>query len=117
MRTIAHIRRRIDRLVSAYQEALMTIDELRERMPALRRQEQAVHSEWKLVVDHVQNRERYLRISETLTDFLVRLRPAAETMGIQDRPRIVQLSVKEVLVGDDTIVRWHENHRTASQEQ
>ena len=96
----------------------MTIDELRERMPAdMRRQELAVHSEWQSVVDHVQNRERYLRIVETLTDFLVRLRPAAETMDIQDRPRIVQLLVKEVLVDDDTIVRWHENHRTASQEQ
>ncbi len=106
-RRLAHIRRSIDRLVSAYQEALITIDELRERMPELRRQEQAVHSELQSVVDHVQNRERYLRIAESLTDFLARLSSVAETMDIQERQRIVQLLVKEVLVGDDTIVIRH----------
>ena len=93
--------------MSAYQEALITIDELRERMPELRRQEQAVHSELQSVVDHVQNRERYLRIAESLTDFLARLSSVAETMDIQERQRIVQLLVKEVLVGDDTIVIRH----------
>ena len=106
-RRLAHIRSSIDRLVSAYQEALITIDELRERMPELRRQEQAVHSELQSVVDHVQNRERYLRIAESLTDFLARLSSVAETMDIQERQRIVQLLVKEVLVGDDTIVIRH----------
>ena len=106
-RRLAHIRSSIDRLVSAYQEALITIDELRERMPELRRQEQAVHSELQSIVDHVQNRERYLRIAESLTDFLARLSSVAETMDIQERQRIVQLLVKEVLVGDDTIVIRH----------
>ena len=44
-RRLTRIRKSIDRLVDAYQEALITIDELHRRMPELRRQEHAVHAE------------------------------------------------------------------------
>jgi len=39
-RELAHVGKGIERLLSAYQEALMSIEELRERMPALRQREQ-----------------------------------------------------------------------------
>ena len=35
-RELAHLGKGIERLLSAYQEALMSIEQLRERMPALR---------------------------------------------------------------------------------
>jgi site-specific DNA recombinase len=39
-----HVGKGIERLLSAYQEALMSIEELRERMPALRQREQALRA-------------------------------------------------------------------------
>ena len=106
-RHLTRIRNSIERLVNAYQETLITLDELRERIPELRRQEKAVHSELLSVADHAQDQETYLRLTETLATFLAQLRSSAETMDVAARQRIVQLLVKEVLVGDDTIVIRH----------
>ena len=104
---LIRVRKGIDRLVTAYQEELITIDELRDRTPELRRQEQALHRELQSAVDRAQDRETYLRLAETLTDFLARLRSSAETLDIAERQRIVRLLVKEVLVTEDKITIRH----------
>ena len=104
---LIRIRKSIDRLVNAYQEELITIDELRARTPELRRQEQALHRELQSVVDQAKDRETYLRIAETLTGFLARLRTSATTLDIPERQRIVRLLVKEVLVSEEKITIRH----------
>ena len=104
---LIRIRKSIDRLVTAYQEELITIDELRARTPELRRQEQALHRELESAVDRAKDRETYLRLAETLTGFLARLRSAAETLDIAERQRIVRLLVKEILVTEDKITIRH----------
>ena len=101
---LVRTRKSIDRLVNAYQEELITIDELRARMPELRRQEQALHRELQSVVDQAKDRETYLRIAETLNGFLTRLRSAAESLDVPERQRIVRLLVKEVLVSEEKII-------------
>jgi site-specific DNA recombinase len=106
-RRLIRVRKSIDRLVNAYQEELITIDELRDRTPELRRQEQALHRELQSAVDQAKERETYLRLAETLTDFLERLRSSAETLDIAERQRIVRLLVKEVLVSEDKITIRH----------
>ena len=104
---LIRVRKGIDRLVTAYQEELITIDELRTRTPELRRQEQALHRELQSAVDRAKDRETYLRLAETLTDFLARLRSSAETLDIAERQRIVRLLVKEILVAEDKITIRH----------
>ena len=104
---LIRVRKSIDRLVNAYQEVLITLDELRDRTPELRRQEQALHRELQSVVDRAKDRETYLRLAETLTGFLERLRSSAETLDIAERQRIVRLLVEEVLVEEDTIIIRH----------
>ena len=106
-RNLARIRKAIDRLLQAYQEDLITIDELRARMPALRRQEKAVDAEWQSVIDQAREKEVWLKLTETLTSFLALLRESAETMDVAERQRIVRLLVKDVLVGDDAITIRH----------
>ena len=101
---LIRVRKGIDRLVTAYQEELITIDELRDRTPELRRQEQALHRELQSAVDRAKDRETYLRLAETLTSFLARVRSSAETLDITERQRIVRLLVKEVLVSEAKIV-------------
>ena len=106
-RELAHVVKGIERLLSAYQEALMSIDELRERMPALRQREQALRAELQAIADQANDRAVFLRLAETLTAFLARLHGAADTLSITERQRIVRLVVKDVLIGDDTITIRH----------
>src|ERR1035438_8687646 len=106
-RELAHVGKGIERLLSAYQEALMSIEQLRERMPALRQREQALRAELQAIADQGNDRAAFLRLAETLTAFLARLHGAAGTLSITERQRIVRLVVKDVLIGDDTITIRH----------
>ncbi|MBO0754553.1 MAG: recombinase family protein [Bradyrhizobiaceae bacterium] len=106
-RDLTRTRKSIDRLLIAYQEDLLSLDELRNRMPELRQREQAMHAELQSIVTQAQDRAAHLRLAETLSAFLSRLRSSAETIDVLERQRIVRLLVKEVLVGDDAIVIRH----------
>jgi len=106
-RDLARIRKSIDRLLTAYQEGLLSLDELRERMPNLRRREQADNAELQAVVDQSVDRTAYLRLAETLATFLTRLRSSAGALEVLERQRVLRLLVKEILVGDDKIIIRH----------
>jgi site-specific DNA recombinase len=106
-RELVHVGKSIERLLRAYQEALMSIEELRERMPALRQREQKLRAELQAIADQANDRAVFLRLAETLTAFLVRLHDAADTLSITERQRIVRLVVKDVLIGDHTITIRH----------
>jgi site-specific DNA recombinase len=106
-RELTRVGKTIERLLNAYQEELVSLEQLRERMPALRRREQALRAELQAIADQAHDRAAFLRLAETLTAFLARLRSAADTLDVIERQRIVRLVVKEVLIGDDTIVIRH----------
>src|SRR5215469_9872470 len=106
-RDVVRIRKGIDRLLTAYQEGLLPIEELRERMPQLRRRQQASNAELQAIADQSVTRTAYLRLAETLNTFLTRLRSSATALDVSERQRIVRLLVKEVLVGDDKIIIRH----------
>src|SRR6202040_889632 len=61
---------RPSRLLTAYQEDLLSLDELRHRMPELRRREYATRAELQSIADQTIDRTAYLRLAETLTAFL-----------------------------------------------
>ncbi len=106
-RELTHVGKGIERLLNAYQEGLLSIEQLRERMPALRQRARSIHAELQVIADQTADRAAFLRLAETLTSFLARLRSAAETLNVIERQRIVRLVVKEVLIGDDTITLRH----------
>ena len=106
-RDLARLQKSIGRLLTAYQEDLLSLDELRHRMPELRRREYAIRAELQSIADQTTDRAAYLRLAETLTAFLARLRSSAETLDIIERQRVVRLLVKEILVSDDRIVIRH----------
>jgi len=106
-RELTHVGKGIERLVSAYQEELLSIEHLRERMPPLRHREQTLRAELQGIIDQANDRTVFLRLAETLTAFLARLRTAAETLSVTERQRIVRLVVKDVLIGNDTIAIRH----------
>jgi site-specific DNA recombinase len=106
-REVVRIQKSIERLTTAYQEDLLSLDELRQRLPALRQREAANRSELQSISEQSASRAAYLRLAQTLTVFLERLRESADTLNVEERQRIVRLLVKEVLVADDTIVIRH----------
>jgi site-specific DNA recombinase len=106
-RDLTRIRNSRERLLTAYQEELLSLDELRDRMPALRQREQAVQAEWQALTTQTADQAAYLRLAETLTAFLERLRLTAQTLDKGERQRIVKLLVKEVIVGENTVTIKH----------
>ena len=106
-RELIQVGKGIERLLTAYQEGLLSIEQLRQRMPALRNREQMLRSELQAFTDQINDRAAFLRLAETLTAFLARLRSNAETLDVAGRQRIVRLVVKEVLVGENDITIRH----------
>jgi site-specific DNA recombinase len=104
---LIRLKKSINRLVTAYQEGLVSLEDLRERSPPLRQREHAIQSELQSIADQVTDRATYLQLAETLSAFLHRLQSAAKTINTLDRQKIVRLLVKDILVGDDTIVIRH----------
>jgi hypothetical protein len=106
-RELTHVGKGIERLLTAYQEGLLSLEQLRDRMPALRHRQQTLSAELQAITDQTNDRVAFLRLAETLTAFLARLRSAAETLSVIERQKIVRLLVKDVLVGEDIITIRH----------
>ena len=93
-RELTHVGKGIERLLTAYQEELLSLEQLRERMPALRHRQQTLNAELQAIADQTNDRAAFLRLAETLTAFLARLRSMAETLSVTERQRIVRLLVQ-----------------------
>ena len=96
-----------ERLVTAYQEGLVTLAQLRQRMPALQKQAQAIGSELQSLEMAAVDEAKYLQLAESLAGFRSKLRSRADTLDTAARQQILRLVVKEILVGTDTITLRH----------
>jgi len=63
------IEKNSERLVTAYQEGLVTLAQLRQRMPALQKQAQAVGSELQSLEMAAVDQAKYLQLAESLGAF------------------------------------------------
>jgi site-specific DNA recombinase len=106
-RELAQTQKRMERLLTAYQEELLSLDELRRRMPELRRREQGLQAELEALRSQAADQGCYLRLAQTLSTFLDSLRDKVETLDVLDRQRIARLLVKEVVLGHDEIIIRH----------
>ena len=97
----------LTRLISAYQEELISLDELRERTPDLRSRERSLHTQLDAVATQLVDREAYLRLAENLETFLARLRDNTEHADTREQQRVLRLLVKEVLIGPEHITIRH----------
>jgi len=101
------IRNSIEKLLDAYQEGLLRLEELRNRLPQLRKKEEAARSELLSLEAAAVDQETFLRLADNIEDFLGRLRTAADTLNITERQKVLRLVVKEILVYQDTIKIRH----------
>ena len=106
-RELARVRAGSGRLIEAYQEQLITLEELRIRMPALRKRETTLATQLDALDAELHDAETYLKLAENLEDFLARLGENAKNLTIHERQRVLRLVVREVRIGDDGITIRH----------
>ena len=94
-------------MIEAFSEQLITIDELRARMPHLRAREANLRSQLDALDAQAADRDAYLKLADDLEGFLAQLRGNAATASIEDRQRVLRLLVKDVLIGPEKITIRH----------
>ena len=97
----------VERLVTAYQEGLLSLSQLRQRMPELNKKSQAVESELRSLETTAMDHVRYLQLAESLDGFRVKLRARAKTLDVCERQQILRLLVKEILVDANSLTIRH----------
>ena len=100
---LIHIRKGIDKLLDAYQEDLIQLDELRSRMPELRKREKSLNEELNCIEGDLKDQGLLLKLADNIEKFLSKLRGAADTMSVVERQKVLRLVVKEVLIDDENI--------------
>ena len=100
---IIRVNKSIEKLLDAYQEDLLQLDELRSRMPVLRKREAALKSELNSIDSAASDQHAILRVADNIDNFLFQLRKTADTMEVLERQKVLRLVVKEVLIDDETI--------------
>jgi site-specific DNA recombinase len=97
----------ITAMIEAYSEQLVTIDELRARMPHLRARETGLRSQLDALDAQAADRDAYLKLADDLEGFLAQLRGNAATATVEDRQRVLRLLVKDILIGPERITIRH----------
>jgi site-specific DNA recombinase len=104
---LQRVGQQIDKLLDAYQEGLLGLAELRERMPTLRKKQSAAQKEldgahWQALAE-----AQLQQLDQSLESFLGRLKQSAQNLGVAEKQKIIRLLVKEVLVENDAITVRH----------
>jgi site-specific DNA recombinase len=97
-------------MIEAYSEQLITIDELRARIPHLRAREAGLRGQLDALdaLDaQAADRDAYLKLADDLDSFLTQLRASAATASIPERQRVLRLLVKDILIGPEKITIRH----------
>jgi site-specific DNA recombinase len=97
----------MERLLTGYQENLITLEDLRCRMPELRKQQRANEAELQSLEMTAVDPTRNLRLVETLAEFRSRLCARGNVLEVAERQRVVRLLVQEILVSGENITIRH----------
>lgn len=103
----ARLGKNVERLVTAYQEGLLNLEQLRQRLPELNKKSQAVESELRSHEMAAMDQTRYLQLAESLEGFRTKLRVRAKTLDVGERQQILRLLVKEILVDANSLTIRH----------
>jgi site-specific DNA recombinase len=94
-------------MITAYSEQLITIDELRTRLPDLRAREANLRAQLTALDTQAADHDAYLKLAGDLETFLAQLRTATGTATTQDRQRVLRAVVKDILIGPEKITIRH----------
>ena len=97
----------ITAMIEAFSEQLITIDELRTRLPHLRARQANLRGQIDALHTQAADRDAYLQLAGNLEGFLAQLNSTAATATVPERQRVLRLLIKDVLVGPEKITIRH----------
>jgi site-specific DNA recombinase len=97
----------VSAMVTAFSEQLITIDELRARMPALRARETGLKDQIAALDAQAADRDAYLKLAGDLEGFLAGLRQNSATAATRDRQRVLRAVVQDILIGPEKLTIRH----------
>jgi site-specific DNA recombinase len=98
---LKRLEQQTDKLLDAYQEGLVSLGQLRHRMPELRRKQQTAEQELENARWQALMAERTAQLQQSLESFVARLRQSAQCLSIPERQKVVRLLIKEIIVEVD----------------
>jgi site-specific DNA recombinase len=109
-RELGRLAEQTDKLIDAYQEGLMQLPELRQRIPELKKRQLALEKELESLNMQVLEGTRLAEINHSMERLVEQLKQSAQNISVEQKQRIVRLMVREVVVGLDHITIHHSIH-------
>ena len=106
-RELTRSKQRMDKLLDAYQEDLMTLVDLRTRAPELKKKIAAIQKELQSLNVRAVEEDRWTELSHSMETFLSRLNQSVEKLSNAERQKILRVLVKQITVGKETITVHH----------
>jgi site-specific DNA recombinase len=104
---ITRLQNSIDKILDAYQENLITLAELRKRIPELRKRENAKQKELENIEMQVVDRKRFIELTYNIESFIKQLKETSKNLTIEQKRNILRMIVKEIVVGENDIKIKH----------
>lgn len=104
---VARIEQQTDKLIDVYQEGLINLEDLRSRVPELKKRQLALEKELGSLNLQAVEQSRLVEMNVSMERFMQQLRDSAQKLEAQQKQRIVRLLVREVVVGPDSITIHH----------
>ena len=101
MQELTRVEQQIDKLLDAYQEGLVQLAQLRQRMPGLRRRQKTAQTELENTRWQALDAEKANQLEQSLSGFLSRLRESTQSLGISERQKVIRLLIKDIVVEVD----------------
>lgn len=96
----------MDKLLDAYQEGLISISQLRKRIPELQKRVNATKKELENLKTHELALDQRLQLLDK-ESFISQIDQKVDHLDIKEKKKILRLLVKEIVVGDDIIEIKH----------
>ena len=104
---LSRLAQQTDKLIDAYQEGLLSLAELRNRVPELQKRQSALEKELASLNLQAIEQSRLMEMKLSMAKFIEHLRNSAQKLDVEQKQRIVRLLVREVVVGSDSVTIHH----------
>jgi len=104
---LTRLGQQMDKLLDAYQEGLLTLADLRRRVPELKQKIGGLEREQQNLQLRVVENQRWLELSNSMESFLGRLNESAKKMDAVEKQKVVRMVVKQITVGNDVVTIHH----------
>jgi site-specific DNA recombinase len=104
---LRRIQQQTDKLLDAYQEGLLDLEELRRRTPELSKRQQTLTKELENLNLQALERNRLAEVNISMERFVAQLSHSAQQLSIEQKQKILRMLVRQVDIAADTVTIHH----------